>query len=211
MIRTRRAALRFLEPTKFSGWQVAPKGDWKNAKTINASPSPEEVTDALDWLKNVENDIAVEGLFHTESDELVFIGLDLNRRSTEEQSQLLKRLFETVVPEDDVMAVAAKLDDAGVGRLFDGKLSFLEVGVFNLWIDVGSQVVFRQSEDQILRFERLSPNLRQPQPRPIMLEAAWSEPCRHWLAVPISSKTEAGLYRSDMNRYRTAANAMLDF
>jgi hypothetical protein len=199
----------YLGTTSFHGWQLAEKGDWKNRLEIFETSSEHQLAAAHGWLKKTGNVIAIEGLFDLPKNEMTFLGVNLKKESKDIQTALIEKFIETVLPSDNFETTAAKLSQFTPIQLYLGKPSFLEVGVMNLWHDVGSQVVFKQNAAEPMPPEEVPSRLQEEHPNPVMLEVAWDEPYQHWIALPISSRTSSGKYKFNKARYEAAVRAAL--
>jgi len=209
MMRPQPHLQEYLGPTRFSRWQLAEKGDWKNRKEISESSTKQQLTSADAWFQKVGNEIAIEALFDLPENEVTFLGVNLKKDSKEVQAFLIRKFIEIVLPNDDFETTAAKMSQFMPSQLYLGSPAFLEVGVMNLWHDVGSQVVFRQNDGELMAPNQIPSRLQEEHLNPVMLEVAWDEPYQHWIALPVSSKTSSGMYKFDKSRYEAAARAAL--
>jgi hypothetical protein len=199
----------YLGATRFNRWQLAEKGDWQNRKEISESSIEDQIAAADGWLREVGHEIAIEALFDLPKSEVTFLGVNLEKESKEIQVGLIRKFITTVLPNDDFETTASKMSQFTPAQLYLGSPTFLEVGVMNLWHDVGSQVVFRQNAGQPMAPNEIPARLQVEHPNPVMLEVAWDEPYQHWIALPVSSKTASGMFKFDELRYEAAVRAAL--
>lgn len=193
------------EGAEFLGWKFSADGKWDEGQLAYFADSSNtlSVEPVINWFESkITSNIAFQAMFKSEKNEEFFVGVRMTHLPQEQKLQVIRNLLQSANKEDAVKAVVKKIRDC----LQDQKIAayapdYLEVGVIAIWNRVKGAVVWRTSE-ALLPPSKLSERAQtpdtgyaavyEPQPNPLMLEAAWKakpgEGCAFqcWIGLPIT-------------------------
>lgn len=184
------------------GWQFAADGRWDRNKRLLLG---EDVTQINAWLDDqTADDIAAEVLLRFPDSEMFFFGVRFTHLSRDGKKKFIQALLRsgtnTTTLTQAVQLIRDSLQHQNIAMT---PPEYLELGVFDLWNRVKSLVVWRPGEDLIMpegmpaKTQRPDDGfvpLHEPQPKHLMLEAAWKrkpeqgQDFQCWLGLPVSEK-----------------------
>jgi len=216
------------------GWQFAADGRWDVAERIFLERTvPLTPCGIEQWLAmQTSGDIAFEALLESESAERLFFGVRIAHLTMQGKAEVIKKVIATGRKDEGIDTTVRNIRSVlGDERLAGARPDYLELGVFDLWNRVKSVVVWRQGTAPGRKSELVMPEdladraqspdagfapLHEPQPKPLMLEAAWKRnpgggnghQC--WIGLPVSdSDAIGGKYCLSERRYLAAVSTFI--
>jgi hypothetical protein len=190
--------------------QVGFDGDWENCLSIpiGGALSPQDIKAIRSYSGN---NVAFEVFYaHPSGESFVGIRPVIKNYDAALTENFLSDLVQT--PDLSVSVAAEMLHKAfNCPRpLFTAQPAHVEMGVVNLWNSFG-QIVIWEGRGDAYDLRPLAANdasrYLQPQPMPLGLEVAFSNP-HHWIAIPVSKPTPSGHHQLDLQAYSQALIAL---
>jgi hypothetical protein len=226
--------IRSLTNGRLIGWQFAADGQWDVAeRTFFEQTAQQTLCRVEHWLAmQTTEDIAFEALLESEKNERFFFGVRLTHLMTQEKTKVIKRVIAVSRKGDNVDTTIQNIRSVlGEQTLAATSPEYLELGVFDLWNRVKSVVVWKKGEalgeksalvmPEELPHKSQKPDvgfapLHEPQPKPLMLEAAWKgQPAigngyQCWLGLPVGDNDVIkGEYCLSESRYLSVVSTFI--